>query len=210
MATDLSVPRGSDGATTALEALENCEKTYLAPVPEPILHLGSFAGVAEAGRFDLYHRPEVVAAIPVLARLESYALAIAERATGPHHKRFNMAAIGLLVDAFPNGRPRDGYLDALLYDLTSSRFSPYVVAEAFQKLRRTSRFLPTIAEVLQACEAVREDWIKRQKDAEGAVRVVRKAREVAARPKEGPIESAFPPGPRTSGSDTVRTETRDV
>ncbi len=67
--------------------------------------------------------------------------------------------IGLMLDAFPTaGREtRDGYFATLVHEIATDGHSPTVVAVACRRLRRTLRFPPTVAEMLDECSKVRAE-----------------------------------------------------
>ncbi len=69
----------------------------------------------------------------------------------PGHARL---ALGLLLDAFPNvgKEPREGYFATLLHEVTDGGVTPHTLAEACRHLRRGAKFLPTVSEVLAACD----------------------------------------------------------
>lgn len=62
--------------------------------------------------------------------------------------------VAMLIDAFPSGRPAnpEAYLDTIVHDLLSLRYSPEVVALACRNIRRTSKFLPSVSEIMEAAE----------------------------------------------------------
>lgn len=80
-------------------------------------------------------------------------------ATAAPDQRTNRYLIGLMVSAYPNGRPADldVYCESLLHDAMSLGFSPHVVATACRTMRRTLRFLPAVADFVGACEAQRKE-----------------------------------------------------
>lgn len=83
-----------------------------------------------------------------LAKLEGAAL----------DRRHTLALIAAMVAGFPNGRPPDpeAYIQGLLHEVMSAGHKPAVVARATRVLARTSKFLPNISEVLEACATAAE------------------------------------------------------
>lgn len=65
--------------------------------------------------------------------------------------------LSIMLDAFPNAgkEPREAYFATLVHDVIDEGHPPHVVAEACRTLRRTSRFVPTVSELLGQCEAKR-------------------------------------------------------
>jgi hypothetical protein len=100
-----------------------------------------------------------LALAPAAGSLEAFIRRLEIVAAATPDRRTTRRLIGLLVDAFPNGRPADFYVycESLLHDAMSLEFSPQVVATACRILRRTVRFLPTVAEFVETCEAQRKE-----------------------------------------------------
>lgn len=59
--------------------------------------------------------------------------------------------LGLMIDAFPNARPHnpDGYLETVVDIVRSADPSPAIVAKACDEIKRTFKFPPSAAEVLE-------------------------------------------------------------
>lgn len=70
------------------------------------------------------------------------------------------AEIARLIGAYPNARPHDveTYVTAMLFDVRSTRVPDVVLVAACQALRRTLKFAPTIAELLEACDVILKHW----------------------------------------------------
>lgn len=68
--------------------------------------------------------------------------------------------VATLVAAFPNAAPASPeiFMSTLIYDLLDLRIPDAILVEACRRLRRTSKFLPSISEVVRAAESLREDW----------------------------------------------------
>ena len=66
--------------------------------------------------------------------------------------------VGLLIDAFPNARPHspEAFFETLALQIELDGHAPTIVAGASQELLRTKTFLPSIAEVLEACDRERQ------------------------------------------------------
>ncbi len=101
---------------------------------------------------------QVIACWPDSETLDAYALPIVEAKTAPPDRAQTTALVGMLLDAFPNGRPANlsAYADSLVHDLLDMRFSPAVVAMACRSIRRGSKFLPSVAEMVEAAESAKE------------------------------------------------------
>ena len=65
-----------------------------------------------------------------------------------------------LIGAFPNAAIANPeiYLAALVFDLLDRQIPDAVVVLTCRKIRRTSKFVPTIAEVLQIAETITDHW----------------------------------------------------
>ncbi len=109
-------------------------------------------GGDERCRRALALAPDTGALDAYIRRLEGVAMATPDQ-------RATRYLIGLLVSAFPHGRPadQDVYCESLLHDAMNLGFPPQVVAGACRALRRTLRFLPAVAEFVEACEAQRRE-----------------------------------------------------
>lgn len=68
--------------------------------------------------------------------------------------------VAQLIGAFPNANPTDPetYIAALVFDLLDSQIPDAILILACQEIRRTARFLPTIAEVIEAANRHRGRW----------------------------------------------------
>lgn len=68
--------------------------------------------------------------------------------------------VATLVAAFPNASPASPeiFMSTLIYDLLDLRIPDAALVEACRRLRRTSKFLPSISQVVQTAESLREDW----------------------------------------------------
>lgn len=68
--------------------------------------------------------------------------------------------VALLVAAFPNAAPTSPeiFISTLSYDLVDLRIPDAIVAEACRKLRRTSKFVPSISEVVAEAEQLLDQW----------------------------------------------------
>lgn len=87
-------------------------------------------------------------------RLESEAQGISQETPD---RNATMLLVGMMLDAFPNsGRePRDGYYATVVHEIIADGYGPSVVATACREVRRASRFLPTVSEMLEACDIAR-------------------------------------------------------
>jgi hypothetical protein len=68
--------------------------------------------------------------------------------------------VGLLVGSYPSARPPDPaiYVDAMIYEVLAGDYGDAVVALACQQVRRTIKFLPAVAEVIAAADAIAARW----------------------------------------------------
>lgn len=66
--------------------------------------------------------------------------------------------LGLFLDAFPNARPPSAstFFETLAHDIRDVGFTEAVVAETCRDLRRRSKFVPTVAEFLEACRQTQQ------------------------------------------------------
>lgn len=105
-----------------------------------------------ARRVSLSEEAEILSRVPPAAMFEKLARDLREVMAEPAHDQRNRILIGLMVDAFPNGRPErlGTYQDALAFDLLDTGAPPTVVAQALRQVRRGRVFLPAISEVLEA------------------------------------------------------------
>lgn len=80
--------------------------------------------------------------------------AVCEARIGPGDPDVISALAAQLLDCFPPdklGNPR-AFFEALVFDLSESGYSNTIIAAACVELRRTSRFRPSISEVLDCCK----------------------------------------------------------
>lgn len=95
---------------------------------------------------------------PSLESLEALKGAIREALDAPVNAKALAMSVGMLLDAYPQGREtRDVYYATLVHDIQDEGYGPHVVAEACRRLRRTQRFAPAVAETLEACREARGD-----------------------------------------------------
>lgn len=126
------------------------------------------------GRADIHFRPyrqalviersiaanrTVLAAMPTneeVAELAEAVRPVLARCTDT----FIRNEVANLIGSYPNANITDPetFISALIFDLLDARMPDSVVYLACQTIRRTSRFLPTIAEVFQAAERERDRW----------------------------------------------------
>lgn len=116
---------------------------------QPALRPGSLAALQQAERF-LAESPSYDEAA---ATREMLALAF----NTPPDRDTARVTLGLLLSAYPNAgkEPREEYFATLLHDVVDEGVGPHVLAEACRKLRRETKFLPTIGEVIAACESAK-------------------------------------------------------
>lgn len=68
--------------------------------------------------------------------------------------------VAQLIGAFPNASPTDPetYVTALMFDLRDARIPDAILMLACQEIRRTSKFVPAIAEIFQEAKRHLEAW----------------------------------------------------
>lgn len=147
------------------QALANTRDTLEAPfrlIPQGNAFARTFGHGAhilpKAGRSDsLRHAECWLDAAPSLDELRSRWEALTQALATPASRDLARVTLGLLLSAYPNtGRePKEEYFATLLHDIIDEGIGPHVLAEACRNLRRSTRFLPTVGEVLQACENAR-------------------------------------------------------
>jgi hypothetical protein len=108
------------------------------------------------------------------------------KATSPASVAETKTELVLLVGAFPNSGKNDlrVYGRMLVEDVGAVRPSVAALSLASRKLRRTARFVPTIAEVLEAIAAAEVDILRRARTLEGLVPWLERARGVLPRMQE--------------------------
>lgn len=125
------------------------------PFDTAMAGLPTLWGRLQAGtRFGEAHLRAAVAEAEIVvgwAALPDEVRAIGRVATSDEVKRF----LQMLVSAWPNASQGDlaGFGLQLRSDVEQQRPSVYALQAAAKQLRRTSKFLPAIAEVLDALEA---------------------------------------------------------
>ncbi len=124
---------------------------------------GVYPGAVAEGGPRAKVTPETRALLPRLPAAETEqqrAEALkADIETAPD-RRASLALVSQLLDAFPNGRPANlpVYAASITHDLCAIGLSPVLVARTCQRVRRAARFLPTVAEMIEAGEAVRKEY----------------------------------------------------
>lgn len=68
--------------------------------------------------------------------------------------------VGQLLAAYPTSKIAnpEAFFDTLVFDLLDEGFPDIVMAAACQQLRRSSKFMPAIAEVIEACRSKKETY----------------------------------------------------
>jgi hypothetical protein len=71
--------------------------------------------------------------------------------------------IGLLLSSYPNANPgnEEAYVSAMVGEVLTVRFSEIALKLACSQIRKTSKFPPTTAEVIEAIEEQQELWSSR-------------------------------------------------
>jgi len=99
---------------------------------------------------------QALAIAPDVEAVRSYISELTIAATAHPEARASIVMVGMLVDCFPNSRASGPFIDAAVHDAVSMGFTPYEIAAACQAIRRTSKFLPSISEFLDACAKARD------------------------------------------------------
>ncbi|WP_342144194.1 hypothetical protein [Methylobacterium fujisawaense] len=88
---------------------------------------------------------------------ERAAAAVRAAFAGPPHPDVILMLVAQLLDCYPADKLNspEAFFDTLAFDLEDTGFSNATIAAACMDLRRTSKFRPSIAEVLDRCEAKR-------------------------------------------------------
>lgn len=84
----------------------------------------------------------------------------------PFDKAKSRMAVGLMLAAFPNGRPHDpeAYLETIAHEIEVTGYGPASVAKGCNTVARSAKFLPAAAEVLEQIEKATEilaDFLRR-------------------------------------------------
>jgi hypothetical protein len=141
-------------AKSDVQALEHTRKIVL-------LHM---AGLEFDEWSECWHRDgeKAIEAAKAWILTDDYADAVREMqtATQPAPELFVRKELGKLVGAWPNASKADLqiYGAMLAEEVLTKMWSNVAVVAAFQKLRRTLRFLPTICEVLETLEHAEKEF----------------------------------------------------
>lgn len=116
----------------------------------------------------------ILARLPRADQLIERTQAINAALEAPPNRRGTHALVAMLCDAYPTGRPANptAYIETMVHDLVSMGFSPVVVALACQTIRRASKWLPSVAEVVEAATKAREQIARTREYAEMNLRDV--------------------------------------
>jgi hypothetical protein len=98
---------------------------------------------------------QALAIAPDIQAVRSYISELETAATAQPEPRASIVMVGMLVDAFPNSRASGSFIDSATHDAAAMGFTPYDIAAACRAIRRTSKFLPSISEFLDACAKAR-------------------------------------------------------
>lgn len=173
-AAPVALPTRSDQATVALSKSEtnleapiaraNNLRAQILRHPAGRLLMEPVTDHRQAARF--------LELAPPLQLLEEARDHIAPLAAMEPNPAATAVLLGLLLESFPNAgkETRQTYFATLAHEVNRDGFSPPVVAVAARKIRRAARFLPTVSEVIEACEDVRAEIITGLKYAEAGLR----------------------------------------
>lgn len=134
---------------------------------------------------------------PSRRNLEAYLDRVSPALVAEPDQRTTRYMLGLLVSAYPNGRPPDldAYCETLLHDAMNLGFNPYVVASACRSLRRTCTFLPSVAEFVKAGEAARAELFAGKTVGKRLLAIVDVCSQIAATPEPEHREMRAVPKP---------------
>ena len=101
-----------------------------------------------------------IAKMPDPDHLRQLGQAAAAAIEAKPNRKITATAVALLFDSRAR-QPANPvtYLSALCSDLYELGFQPAVIAAACQRLRRTTTFVPEIAEVIEVCRKVQREYI---------------------------------------------------
>jgi len=87
-------------------------------------------------------------------------VSMARTALGRSTESFVRPQVADLLGSFPTANITDPetFISALIFDLLDAKVPDAIIYFAFQNIRRTSRFLPSIAEVFGACNHLVDKW----------------------------------------------------
>lgn len=90
--------------------------------------------------------------LPALPALEALLRDVKAAHAAPADPAQNRVFVSLMVESYPSAKDidRGPAIEAMLHDLHEEGYPPAAVAEGLKSLRRTSKFLPSISEVLTA------------------------------------------------------------
>ena len=138
------------------------------------------------------------------AALAQLPVAISRALSASPDRKATALLIGLLIDAFPAGRPANMavYVGSMAYDLADMGFGPAIVAMACREVRRSATFLPTIAELVKACSAARKELEGRRSMADRLNSIRADAKAISALPEpDEPVRVA--PMKRGDGDSAI-------
>ncbi|MBQ0822112.1 hypothetical protein KBI52_18130 [Microvirga sp. HBU67558] len=112
-----------------------------------------------------------LARIPTLSEMAEAKIALAEALDCPFDRNLTRLSVSVMLSAYPAGRPADpeAYFELMLIDLEEAGIQPAAIVAACQHLRRTSKFLPSISEVLEACRTKLDQYRTHLRAAEKAI-----------------------------------------
>jgi len=134
----------------------------------------------KATRFDLQHAQNLVANFPeARRRLGKFKDSegwynrkeLYENNYGTISRRVVSESVGLLLGAFPNSNPADGkvFTRMLIEEIIVANPNACVLESACRHIRRTMKFVPTIAEVLSVLKKETTRWVERWETTDGEV-----------------------------------------
>ncbi|WP_370237835.1 hypothetical protein [Brevundimonas sp.] len=119
---------------------------------------GAWVAVVRPGSYDMDRAAAWLGGVPSKAELEASRATLQAAIDAPVNQRALAMSVGILLDAYPQVREaRDAYYATLVHDIEDEGYGPHIVAEACRRLRRTLRFVPSVAEALDACREAKSD-----------------------------------------------------
>jgi hypothetical protein len=109
----------------------------------------------------------VIAAVPKMHVVSAYSEAI-RQSLDLRTEATLLDQVGDFLVSWPNATPPDpaAFAGLMIRDLADEGFADCVLVQAFRNVRRTSKFMPSIAEVIDECRAVVGRWRCAQRNAE--------------------------------------------
>lgn len=148
------------------EVLVNVEASLQVPLDQIARRIRvapnvNFSGISALARIEaaVAENRHNLDCLPDLADVEKLAT-VAAQAVSVSSPQVIKRVVANLIGAYPNAAIANPeiYLSALVFDLMDRRISDAVAFATCRKIRRTSKFVPSIAEVLETAESLTDQW----------------------------------------------------